>query len=97
MSFMVDCDVLQADGGTRTAAITGAWVALRIAIDSLLASGRLKKDPMTDGVAAVSVGIKNSEILVDLDYKEDSSADIDMNVVMTHSGAYVTTRLVITR
>ena len=86
MSFMVDCDVLQADGGTRTAAITGAWVALRIAVDKMLASGKLKKDPMTDGVAAVSVGIKNNEVLVDLDYKEDSSADIDMNVVMTHSG-----------
>ena len=66
---MVYCDVLQADGGTRTAAITGAWVALRIAVDKMLAAGKLKKDSMTDGVAAVSVGIKNNEVLVDLDQK----------------------------
>lgn len=86
MTFMVDCDVLQADGGTRTAAITGSWVALRIAVNRLLKAGKLKKDPLTDGVAAISVGIRENNILVDLDYQEDSSADTDMNVVMTHSG-----------
>lgn len=86
MTFMVDCDVIQADGGTRTAAITGSYVALKIAIDKLLRSGKLKTNPLTDGVAAVSVGIKEGKILVDLDYKEDSQADIDMNLVFTHSG-----------
>ena len=84
--MMVDCDVIQADGGTRTTSITGAFVALRVAVNRMLKSGRLKADPITDGVAAVSIGLKKGDILVDLDYREDSSADLDMNVVMTHSG-----------
>ncbi|MFK7823905.1 MAG: ribonuclease PH [Oligoflexales bacterium] len=89
MTFMVDCDVLQADGGTRTAAITGAYVALKIAVDKLLRSGKLKKNPLIDGVGAVSVGLIKDEVYVDLDYKEDSNADTDMNVVMTHSGKFL--------
>ncbi len=86
LTFTIDCDVIQADGGTRTTSIIGAYVALRLAVAKLLRTGKLKQNPITDGVAAVSVGIKNGEILVDLNYEEDSSADLDMNVVMTHSG-----------
>lgn len=85
-TFTIDCDVIQADGGTRTAAITGAYAALKIAVDKLLRSGKLSQNPINDGVAAVSVGIKRGELLVDLDYSEDSTADLDMNVVMTQSG-----------
>jgi ribonuclease PH len=85
-TFAIDCDVIQADGGTRTASITGAYVALKIAVDKLLRSGKLSQNPLHDGVAAVSIGIKSGEVLVDLDYNEDSSADLDMNVVMTQSG-----------
>src|SRR5690606_6746837 len=81
-----DCDVLQADGGTRTASITGAYVALKMAIDKLLRSGRLAANPITDSVAAVSVGLKDGQVLVDLNYEEDSKADLDMNVVLTGSG-----------
>jgi len=86
LTFAIDCDVLQADGGTRTASITGAFVALKIAIDKLLRSGRLKQNPLHDAVAAVSVGMKGGEVLVDLNYIEDSSADLDMNVVLMQSG-----------
>ena len=86
ITFVVDCDVLQADGGTRTAAINGAWVALKIAIDKGLQKNFLKESPLLDNVAAVSVGIKNDELLLDLDYSEDSTADVDMSVVMTQSG-----------
>ncbi len=86
LTFTVDCDVIQADGGTRTAAITGGYVALKMAVAKLLRSGRLKHNPLNDAVAAVSVGVKEGEILVDLDYSEDSTADLDMNVVMTQSG-----------
>ena len=86
VTFTLDCDVLQADGGTRTASITGAYVALKIAVDKLLRAGRLKQNPLHDAVAAVSVGMKGGEVLVDLNYVEDSSADLDMNVVMTQSG-----------
>ena len=86
LTFTVDCDVIQADGGTRTASITGAYVALKIAIGKLQGRGRLKQNPLTDAVAAVSVGLKDGEYLVDLNYLEDSSADLDMNVVMTESG-----------
>lgn len=86
LTFQVDCDVLQADGGTRTAAITGAFVALKIAVDRLLASGKLKTNPLSDAVAAVSVGLKKNELLVDLNYREDSTCDLDMNVVLTQSG-----------
>ena len=86
ITFMIDCDVIQADGGTRTAAITGAYTALKIAVDKLLRAGRLKTNPLNNAVAAVSVGIKGGQVLVDLNYIEDSSADLDMNVVMTESG-----------
>ncbi len=85
-TFTIDCDVIQADGGTRTAAITGAYVALKLAVDRGLRSGKLKSNPLKDSVAAVSVGLKNEKILVDLNYLEDSSADLDMNVVITQTG-----------
>ena len=85
----LDCDVLQADGGTRTAAITGAWVALRDAVDGLLASGALVRDPLRGSVAAVSVGLAGEQVLLDLDYGEDSSCDTDMNVVMTDAQGMV--------
>lgn len=88
-SITLDCDVIQADGGTRTAAITGACVALSDAIEGLMASGKLKKNPMKHLVAAVSVGIYDGEAVLDLDYAEDSSAGTDMNVVMTDSGGFI--------
>lgn len=86
LTFTIDCDVIQADGGTRTASITGSYVAMKLAVQRLLRAGRLKDNPLTDAVAAVSVGLKGNNLLVDLDYKEDSSADLDMNVVLTQSG-----------
>jgi ribonuclease PH len=79
----VDCDVLQADGGTRCAAITGGWVALRLAVNRLLANGTLKTDPLTAHVAAVSCGIYGGQPVLDLDYSEDSAAGTDGNFVMT--------------
>ncbi|MBF4336056.1 ribonuclease PH [Vibrio anguillarum] len=85
----VDCDVIQADGGTRTASITGASVALADAFAHLVASGKLKKNPMKGHVAAVSVGILGENILCDLEYVEDSAADTDMNVVMTENGKMI--------
>ena len=85
----LDCDVLQADGGTRTAAITGACVALHDAVARLLAAGKLAQNPLCDFVAAVSVGIVGGAPLLDLDYAEDSGCDTDMNVVMTGSGGLV--------
>ena len=85
----IDCDVLQADGGTRTAAITGAWVAVRRAFDRLRAEGRLTTDPLPAAVAAVSVGMVGGRPLLDLNYEEDAAAGVDMNVVMTGSGAFV--------
>lgn len=85
----VDCDVLQADGGTRTASITGAWIALADAFDTLIAEGRLDESPIFDHVAAVSAGIFPDGVLLDLDYEEDVSADVDANVVMTGSGKLV--------
>ncbi len=85
----VDCDVIQADGGTRTASITGASVALADAFTQLVADGRLKKNPMKGHVAAVSVGILGEDILCDLEYVEDSAADTDMNVVMTEEGKMI--------
>jgi ribonuclease PH len=88
-TITVDCDVIQADGGTRVAAITGAWVALQDAFSDLLASGALSSNPATDSVAAVSVGLVGTRMLLDLDYSEDSIADVDMNVVMTGSGKLV--------
>lgn len=85
----VDCDVLQADGGTRTASITGGFVALADAIQWLLDKGELKKNPMIGSVASVSVGIFEGVPVLDLDYVEDSNAETDMNVVMNDAGAYV--------
>lgn len=86
VTFNIDCDVLQADGGTRTASITGAFVALKIAVDKLLRSGRLRSNPLKEVVAAISIGILKEEMLVDLNYAEDSKAELDMNVVLTQSG-----------
>ena len=85
----LDCDVLQADGGTRTAAITGAYVAARDAVNQLLQSGVLTQDPIIDSVAAISVGIYQGVPVLDLDYPEDSSCDTDMNVVMTGMGGMI--------
>jgi ribonuclease PH len=85
----IDCDVIQADGGTRTAAITGAYVALRQAVASWLTKGILAADPIKDSVAAVSVGIIGGKVLLDLSYEEDSRADVDMNFVMTGTGKFV--------
>ena len=88
-SILIDCDVLQADGGTRTAAITGAWVAAADAVSWLLGQGRIAASPIRQAVAAVSVGIVDGTPLLDLEYTEDSSCDTDMNVVMTASGGFV--------
>jgi ribonuclease PH len=85
----IDCDVLQADGGTRTAAITGAFVALALAIRQLMEFRVLRRSPLRDYVAATSVGLLKGEPLLDLCYEEDSQADVDMNVVMTGSGRCV--------
>jgi ribonuclease PH len=85
----LDCDVLQADGGTRCAAITGAWVALYDACEKLVAAGKLAENPVRDHVAAISVGIYKGSPVLDLDYPEDSDCDTDMNVVMTGSGGIV--------
>ena len=84
-SILIDCDVIQADGGTRTASITGAYVALAIACKGLVDQGIIEKNPLTGYVAAISVGIHNDEVLLDLCYEEDSHAHVDMNVVMTDS------------
>ena len=88
-TLTLDCDVLQADGGTRTASITGAFVAAHDAVSTLVASGVLAASPARDFVAAVSVGIKDGVVLLDLDYAEDSSCDTDMNVVMTGGGGLI--------
>jgi len=88
-SVLVDCDVIQADGGTRTASITGAYVALAMAVGQLVQFGTLKKTPLLDSVAATSVGIVGGEPMIDLDYEEDSRADVDMNLVMTGAGKFV--------
>ncbi|MDX6917504.1 ribonuclease PH [Pectobacterium carotovorum] len=88
-TITLDCDVLQADGGTRTASITGACVALADALNQMVANGKLKKNPMKGMVAAVSVGIVNGEALCDLEYVEDSAAETDMNVVMTEDGRMI--------
>jgi len=82
----LDCDVIQADGGTRTASISGAWVALRLAVQGLMKSGAIKDDPLTRKVAAVSCGIYNGTPVLDLDYLEDSSADADANFVLIEGG-----------
>ena len=88
-TITLDCDVLQADGGTRTAAITGAFVAAHDAVTWLMAQGRIAASPIRDQVAAVSVGLLGSTALLDLDYSEDSGSDTDMNVVMTGAGGFV--------
>ncbi len=85
----IDCDVIQADGGTRTASITGSVVAMKLAFDKLVAEGVLKESPLKEHLAAISVGIKDGEVILDLDYEEDSSAEVDMNVIMTESGQFV--------
>jgi ribonuclease PH len=85
----LDCDVLQADGGTRCASITGAYVALAIACNKLVAAGTIAQTPLTDSVSAVSVGIFEGEPMLDLDYDEDSNCETDMNVVMTGTGGFV--------
>ncbi len=88
-SITIDCDVIQADGGTRTASITGAFVALHDAITYLLNKKKIKKNPLHGQVASVSVGIYNGIPVLDLDYAEDSNAETDMNVVMNEAGAYI--------
>jgi ribonuclease PH len=85
----LDCDVIQADGGTRTASITGAYVALHDAVSSLMQKGVVKENPLRDSVAAISVGIYQGTPVLDLDYPEDSDCDTDMNVVMLGSGHFV--------
>jgi ribonuclease PH len=87
--IQIDCDVIQADGGTRTASITGAFVALHDAINGLIAQGKLQESPLRDFVAAISVGIHQGEAVLDLDYLEDSDCETDMNVVMTGNGRFV--------
>ncbi len=89
MTITLDCDVLQADGGTRTAAITGAYVSLVDAVRTIRKQGRLRQDPVYGQIAAVSVGIYKGEPVLDLDYAEDSEAETDMNVVMNEAGAFV--------
>jgi ribonuclease PH len=88
-SIHMDCDVIQADGGTRTASITGAYVALHDAISTLLKSGKLTESPLKQSVAAISVGVYKGTPVLDLDYIEDSDCDTDMNVVMTADGGFV--------
>lgn len=89
-TIWIDCDVIQADGGTRTASITGAFVAMTLAVQTLIDNGKLEKSPIKDYLAATSVGISTeNELILDLDYIEDSTAAVDMNVIMTGSGAFV--------
>ena len=88
-TIQIDCDVIQADGGTRTASITGAFVALHDAVNGLLSKSLIQETPLLDFVAAISVGMHQSSALLDLDYAEDSACDTDMNVVMTGSGKFI--------
>lgn len=88
-TLWIDCDVLQADGGTRTASITGAYLAARLAVQKLLDAGKLTENPLLDSVAAVSVGVFNRQELLDLDYVEDKDAEVDFNIVMTGQGRFV--------
>ncbi|MCH7503788.1 MAG: ribonuclease PH [Proteobacteria bacterium] len=88
-TLYLDCDVIQADGGTRTASVTGAYVALTQAMTTLIGAGEIKESPIAEAVAAVSVGIVDGQVLLDLSYEEDSRAQTDMNVVMTASGGIV--------
>ena len=89
VQIVLDCDVLQADGGTRTASISGAWIALHDACTRLLQRGAVRAHPITEGCGAVSVGLVDGAALLDLDYSEDVRAEVDMNVVMTSSGRFV--------
>ena len=89
VTIWIDCDVLQADGGTRTASISGAYVAAKLAVKKLLASGDIAEDPFTDSVAAVSVGMLGGREILDLPYAEDKDADVDANIVMTGGGRFV--------
>jgi ribonuclease PH len=88
-SILIDCDVIQADGGTRTASITGAYVALSLAVKGLLEQGLIAESPLTGSVSAISVGIVAGRVLLDVDYSEDSQADVDMNYVITGDGRFV--------
>jgi ribonuclease PH len=89
-SILIDCDVIVADGGTRTTSISGAYVALEMAVKKLMSSGLLKENPIKDSLCAISIGInKNNEVIADLNYEEDSSCGTDMNIVMTGSGKFV--------
>lgn len=88
-TIILDCDVLQADGGTRTAAITGAWLALKRACDGLRANKLLTRDPVRTAVAAISVGMVDGALLLDLNYAEDSHAEVDANIVMTEAGEFI--------
>lgn len=88
-SMLIDCDVIQADGGTRTAAITGGWVALNLAVKSLIGKGKLTQDPICNQVAAISIGMYEGEPMLDLDYSEDYRTDMDMNLVMNLDGQFI--------
>jgi ribonuclease PH len=88
-TIWVDCDVIEADGGTRTASITGSFIALKLAVNGLIAAGKLKKDPMRCYVAAISVGVVGGVPMLDLNYSEDSTADTDFNIVMTDKGEFI--------
>ncbi len=89
-SILIDCDVIVADGGTRTTSISGAYIALEMAVKKLMNEGLVKENPIKDGLAAISIGInKNDEVIADLNYEEDSSCGTDMNIVMTSSGKFV--------
>ncbi len=88
-SIIIDCDVIQADGGTRTASITGGYIALELAVRKLLDSGKLASTPIISKVAAISIGKVKGEILLDLDYDEDSKADVDMNIVMNDKNEFI--------
>jgi ribonuclease PH len=88
-TLMIDCDVLQADGGTRTASITGAMVALEVAVQKLIREGKLEQNPIINRIAAVSIGLVEGEPCLDLDYVEDSRADCDLNLVMSRKGGFI--------
>ena len=88
-TIFIDCDVIQADGGTRTASITGGYVAMMDAVQTLLSAGKIKKDPTHGMIASISVGIYKGEPVLDLDYAEDSNAETDMNVVMNDAGSFI--------
>ena len=88
-TIIIDCDVLQADGGTRTTAINGGYIALRLAVNKYIANGIFSTDPLTTEIVAVSVGVRDGEVLLDLDYDEDSTVDVDANIVMDGNGNFI--------